>query len=62
MSKKISQKIVGYKVATEEQARKQRQRAKANIIQMHEKVSRPEAAGWQHLQDQDAQCLITPCT
>ena len=43
MNKKISQKIVSYKVSTEEQ--KQETAAKevdSNIIQMHEKVSRPE--------------------
>ena len=44
MSKKISQKIVGYKVATEEQAQEvSAKEPESNIIQMHEKVSRPEA-------------------
>lgn len=43
MSKKISQKIVGYKVATEEQVQEAAAKETAsNIIQMHEKVSRPE--------------------
>ncbi|MGB2118940.1 MAG: NrdJb [Porticoccaceae bacterium] len=43
MSKKISQKIVGYKVATEEQAQEAvAKETESNIIQMHEKVSRPE--------------------
>ncbi|MDG2117134.1 MAG: NrdJb [Porticoccaceae bacterium] len=43
MKKKIAQKIVGYKVATEEQIQEAAaQEAESNIIQMHEKVSRPE--------------------
>ncbi len=43
MSKKISQKIVGYKVATEEQVQEAAAKeTESNIIQMHEKVSRPE--------------------
>ena len=43
MSKKISQKIVGYKVATEEQTKEVvAKEPESNIIQMHEKVSRPE--------------------
>ena len=43
MKKKIAQKIVGYKVATEEQVQEAAaQEAESNIIQMHEKVSRPE--------------------
>jgi len=44
MNKKIDQKIVGYKVVNEEQkAAEVKQEAESNIIQMHEKVSRPEA-------------------
>ena len=43
MSKKISQKIVGYKAATEEQGQASAAKEPAsNIIQMHEKVSPPE--------------------
>jgi|TARA_B110000977_G_scaffold28278_2_gene36172 hypothetical protein len=43
MNKKISQKIVGYKVATEDQVKDAvAKEAESNIIQMHEKVSRPE--------------------
>lgn len=43
MSKKIEKKIVGYKVATEEQKQEEAKRmAESNIVQMHEKVSRPE--------------------
>jgi len=43
MSNKISQKIVGYKVATEEQVKEAAAKeTESNIIQMHEKVSRPE--------------------
>ena len=46
MTKKISQKIVGYKVGTEGKAPETevtKTDAGSNIIQMHEKVSRPEA-------------------
>ena len=44
MNKKIEQKIVGYKVVNEEQkAEEVKKEAESNIIQMHEKVSRPEA-------------------
>ncbi len=46
MTKKISQKIVAYKVGTEEKAPETevaQAEAGGNIIQMHEKVSRPEA-------------------
>ena len=44
MTKKIGQKIVGYTVATEEQTKEANIKvAESNIIQMHEKVSRPEA-------------------
>ena len=44
MSKKIEKKIVSYKVNTEEQAKEEvAKTAESNIIQMHEKVSRPEA-------------------
>ena len=46
MTKKISQKIVAYKVGTEDQAPETetlQADAGSNIIQMHEKVSRPEA-------------------
>ena len=45
MTKKINQKIVGYKVVTEDQTpeTKDAQALENNIIQMHEKVSRPES-------------------
>lgn len=44
MSKKIEKKIVSYKVTTEEEAQQAAAKeAESNIIQMHEKVSRPEA-------------------
>jgi len=44
MTKKIGQKIVGYKVATEDDVKPAVSKApESNIIQMHEKVSRPEA-------------------
>ena len=44
MSKKIDQKIVGYKVLTKEAAPEEKPSIpESNIIQMHEKVSRPEA-------------------
>ena len=44
MTKKISKKIVGYKVGTEDQAPETAApESESNIIQMHEKVSRPEA-------------------
>jgi hypothetical protein len=44
MNKKIEQKIVGYKVVNGEQkAEEVKKEAESNIIQMHEKVSRPEA-------------------
>lgn len=46
MTKKISQKIVAYKVGTEDKAPETevaQADAGSNIIQMHEKVSRPEA-------------------
>ncbi len=39
MSKKIDKKIVGFKVKTEEE---KQQELEDNIVQMHEKVSRPE--------------------
>ena len=43
MNKKISQKIVSYKVSTEEQMQEtSAKEVESNIIQMHEKVSRPE--------------------
>ena len=43
MNKKISQKIVSYKVSTEEQTQETAAKeVESNIIQMHEKVSRPE--------------------
>ena len=44
MSKKINQKIVGYKVVNDEPAVEEVSAAEQenNIIQMHEKVSRPE--------------------
>jgi hypothetical protein len=43
MTNKISQKIVGYKVASEETAATEAAApTESNIIQMHEKVSRPE--------------------
>ena len=44
MSRKIEQKIVGYKVANnDEVAEENPVISESNIIQMHEKVSRPEA-------------------
>ena len=47
MNKKIEKKIVGYKVVSEEQeapkAEGMETPTESNIIQMHEKVSRPEA-------------------
>ncbi|MAH74066.1 MAG: NrdJb, partial [Cellvibrionales bacterium TMED49] len=44
MNKKIDQKIVGYKVLTKETELKEKSSIpENNIIQMHEKVSRPEA-------------------
>jgi hypothetical protein len=48
MNKRIEKKIVGYKVTTQEQAKEAAagvaaKEAESNIIQMHEKVSRPEA-------------------
>ena len=44
MSKKIEKKIVSYKVNSEEQAKEEAVKpTESNIIQMHEKVSRPEA-------------------
>ena len=44
MSKQINQKIVGYKVVSDDQAPETNdtQQPESNIIQMHEKVSRPE--------------------
>jgi len=43
MTKKIGQKIVGYTVATEEQTKEAATKvSESNIIQMHEKVSRPD--------------------
>ena len=39
MSKKIDKKIVGFQVKTEEE---KQQEIESNIVQMHEKVSRPE--------------------
>jgi len=45
MNKKIEKKIVGYKVVSEDQeaAVEAQANGESNIIQMHEKVSRPEA-------------------
>ena len=45
MNKKIEKKIVGYKVVSEDQeaAVEAQPNVESNIIQMHEKVSRPEA-------------------
>ena len=47
MNKKIEKKIVGYKVVSEEQEAPKAEAVEtpteSNIIQMHEKVSRPEA-------------------
>ena len=44
MNKKIEKKIVSYKVSTEEQVKEAAAKeVESNIIQMHEKVSRPEA-------------------
>ena len=45
MTNKIEKKIVGYKVVSEEQeaAVEAPQVPESNIIQMHEKVTRPEA-------------------
>ena len=45
MSKKITQKIVGYKVVNDEPAAEEVSpvEQESNIIQMHEKVSRPES-------------------
>ncbi|MDE0840723.1 MAG: NrdJb [Porticoccaceae bacterium] len=44
MSKKIEQKIVGYKVVNKDDVTEEKpQVSESNIIQMHEKVSRPEA-------------------
>ncbi|MDB9978533.1 NrdJb, partial [Porticoccaceae bacterium] len=44
MNKKIEKKIVGYKVVTaKDVAAETAVEADSNIIQMHEKVSRPEA-------------------
>ena len=45
MNKKIEKKIVGYKVVSEDQeaAVEAKPNVESNIIQMHEKVSRPEA-------------------
>ncbi|TGD71769.1 NrdJb [Mangrovimicrobium sediminis] len=40
MSKKIDQKIVGFQVKSKEE---QERETESNIVQMHEKVSRPEA-------------------
>ncbi len=40
MSKKIDQKIVGFQVKSKEDQEREQQ---SNIVQMHEKVSRPEA-------------------
>ena len=44
MSKKITQKIVGYKVVSDEPEKEKKKPVdeESNIIQMHEKVSRPE--------------------
>ena len=39
MNKKIDKKIVGFQVKTEEQKQEE---IESNIVQMHEKVSRPE--------------------
>ena len=44
MSRKIEQKIVGYKVANNDEVAEEKPViSESNIIQMHEKVSRPEA-------------------
>ena len=43
MSKKIEKKIVGYKVVSDEVKAETQAKDDTNIIQMHEKVSRPEA-------------------
>ena len=43
MSKKIEKKIVGYKVVSDEVKAETEAKHDTNIIQMHEKVSRPEA-------------------
>ena len=43
MSKKIEKKIVGYKVVSDEVKAETEAKDDTNIIQMHEKVSRPEA-------------------
>ena len=61
MSKKIEKKIVSYKVTTEEEAQQAAvKEAESNIIQMHEKVSRPEA--WQAAPTRSRRrCLIMPC-
>ena len=42
MSKKIDKKIVGYKVVSDDAKAEPITEADSNIIQMHEKVSRPE--------------------
>ena len=42
MSKKIDKKIVGYKVVSDDAKAESITEADSNIIQMHEKVSRPE--------------------
>ena len=42
MSKKIEKKIVGYKVVSDEVKAETEAKDDTNIIQMHEKVSRPE--------------------
>ena len=42
MSKKIEKKIVGYKVVSDEVKAETEAKEDTNIIQMHEKVSRPE--------------------
>ena len=42
MSKKIEKKIVGYKVVSDEIKAETGAKDDTNIIQMHEKVSRPE--------------------
>ena len=42
MSKKIEKKIVGYKVVSDEVKVETEAKDDTNIIQMHEKVSRPE--------------------
>ena len=62
MNKKIEKKIVGYKVVSEEQEAPKAEAVEtptdSNIIQMHEKVSRPGSCR-QHIQDQNTN--VRPC-